>query len=485
MIHFTIKNSYTYVSGPNIPLGVLLTLCELKESVYKPGYAGRKGSYQTERHYLYDHELNRFPTGWLFDVLDYLDNSGISYTESYERTEAPELPIKGCWDRFDGDRDYQETTILEAIDRSRGVAVIGTGGGKTYTYARIIEELQTTALIIVPTKNLLNQVFAGLNAIYPHEVGKIGGGGKWDVKQITVALPHSLYKATNPTSPNNAELIEIQDLFGAVLVDEAHKIQLGGMQQWYNTVMWFDAYYKLGFTGTPDPPKDPNRRLMEACLGGVLVEFGIEHLTAEGWLREADLIIHDIPMDGSAYTEYKAGKNGTTRQVFTGKWLEVWEEQILMNDARNDVIASIAREYAEGGHTVLIAVTRIETQGRELWRRLSDIAVFIHGETKDNQEVLDKLSRRELSVVIGTGIGIGIDIPSLDVVIRAYGENEAKNVIQLAGRVVRDDEHKKNCVIIDFNDMDGSLLQRHSTKRLRAYRKEGFRPRAADTIALT
>ena len=471
MITLKIRNSYTYVTGKAIPLGSLELICEITHSVYVPKFRGR-GEYKEEIHQFYDRVEHRFPTGWAPIVIEHLENSGVDLEVIDDRTAPPEIDLAGNWEGF-SDRDYQEEFLSKAKETSRCIGKFPTGSGKTYIFARLIELLQTTALVIVPSKNLLNQTIREMKKFFPDEVGKIGDGS-WDVKAITVALPNTLFRSLDEFDSRHQDFLEIKDFFGAIIPDEAHKIKITGAQQWYHICMAFDAYYKIGFTATVDAPHKPNRRLMEAALGRVLGDLTMKELIDDGWLAQAQAVFYELEIDGTSYTSFTRTGSGNLRKQFVGRWHNVYEKFILMNSERNDLIANVARRFADEGHTVLIAVNKVETQGKELYKRLEDIATFIHSSTKGNEEAILSLDEREISVLIGTTIGEGINIPSLDVVIRAYGQKEDKNVIQVGGRVARLSDSKKNCIIVDIYDKDSGILESHSKARMRAYKKEGL-----------
>src|ERR1019366_7788397 len=100
--------------------------------------------------------------------------------------------------------------------------------------------------------------------------------------------------------------------------------------------------------------------------------------------------------------------------------------------------------------------------------------VFIQGEneSKEKQDALLRLNKKELDVVIATSVfGEGVDVPNLDVLINAKGNDSVIDTLQLIGRALRKTEHKNKAFFIDFVD-NNNYTRRHSRNRFRVLSNE-------------
>lgn len=90
----------------------------------------------------------------------------------------------------------------------------------------------------------------------------------------------------------------------------------------------------------------------------------------------------------------------------------------------------------------------------------------------DSLEVLDKLSRGEITVVIGTShIDEGVDLNCLDCLVLSCGGKKDRRIIQRIGRVLRKSKTGKYAYVVDFTDEGSRVLSRQSRNRLSMYRE--------------
>jgi superfamily II DNA or RNA helicase len=140
-------------------------------------------------------------------------------------------------------------------------------------------------------------------------------------------------------------------------------------------------------------------------------------------------------------------------------WQNQYSKTIVNGHHRNRMVVSAAYGFWKKKKTSLIAVTQIK-HGEAILKMLKQSypgikAVFIQGEddSDEKQRTLDKLDQRKLDVVIATSVfGEGIDVPSLDVIINAKGQDSKIDVFQLIGRAIRKTPTKKRAYFVDFDD---------------------------------
>src|SRR3972149_4804914 len=143
------------------------------------------------------------------DIIDYLNNSGIGFTDSVlDLIPCPELQSSIVL------RDYQKQSLdAWILNGKRGVIVLPTGSGKTVIGINAISLLNTPTIVIVPTLDLLDQWRTKLKEEFRIEVG-ILGGGEHDIKALTVSTYDSAYI--------HAE--KLGNKFGLIIFDEVHHL---------------------------------------------------------------------------------------------------------------------------------------------------------------------------------------------------------------------------------------------------------------------
>jgi superfamily II DNA or RNA helicase len=143
-----------------------------------------------------------------------------------------------------------------------GVIVAPPGSGKTVMALKIVAEKQQPALIIVHRKQLAEQWAERIEAflgIAQKDIGKIGSGKNKIGKQVTIATIQSLAKAN---------LTNIADSFGLIIIDECHHIPA---ETYRNTISKFNSFYFYGLTATPFR-KYNDGKIIFIHLGDIIAE---------------------------------------------------------------------------------------------------------------------------------------------------------------------------------------------------------------------
>jgi superfamily II DNA or RNA helicase len=153
---------------------------------------------------------------------------------------------------------------------------------------------------------------------------------------------------------------------------------------------------------------------------------------------------------------------------------------IVQNRERNKQIAKIAAEACKKGKSVLI-LCKILQHGDKIQGELDTLGVeaqFCNGTTdkKFNYDELNRLRSGKSKILIMSRIGeAGVDVPCLDVVIRASGGKSTVNTLQSLGRGLRAKNKGTNTVDFhDFMDVGNTHLAAHSHQRIKDYEREGF-----------
>ncbi len=202
-------------------------------------------------------------------IKDYLDNSNLPYGDDVlHLIPCPELNLITNSDVVL--RYYQKEAINAWVGAGlRGTIVLPTGAGKTILGIFAMCAVNASALVVVPTIDLLYQWKREIEKNVKIDVGVVGGGEK-EFKPITVITYDSCYLMAS----------EIGNRFKLVIFDEVH--HLGG--EGYATMAEMLACpHRLGLTATYER-HDGRHAVVDRLVGGKVYEVRIEELEGTIWL---------------------------------------------------------------------------------------------------------------------------------------------------------------------------------------------------------
>lgn len=253
-----------------------------------------------------------------------------------------------------------------------------------------------------------------------------------------------------------AEMEKLLSTFEFVIAEEAH--ESGGNE--YFEVMQYctNAHYRLALTATPfmKDNEEANMRLM-ACSGIIGIVVTEKELIDKGILAKPYFMFIN---------------NARPTGVFpTTNYVSAYEKGIVKNNIRNDEIVKWSKWSVDRNLPVLILVNRTEHGNilKDLIQKQGLKCNFIYGKDEDEvrQENLKKLESGEINVLIGTNIlDVGVDVPSIGMVILAAGGKAEVQLRQRIGRGLRRKKTGKNITyIIDFQDSFNQHLLKHAKTR--------------------
>ncbi|HMA92240.1 MAG TPA: DEAD/DEAH box helicase family protein, partial [Polyangiaceae bacterium] len=202
-------------------------------------------------------------------------------------------------------RGYQELTLewrarptarpyqREAIDAwikalGRGIVVLPTGAGKTHVAMMAIADRKRSALIVVPTLDLVRQWYDQLKRNFETEVGVVGGGD-YSLHPLTVTTYDSAHL--------HAE--RFGNRFGLVVFDEVHHLPSASYQLAAKLNL---APYRLGLTATPER-SDGQEAALDELIGPIVYNKQIVEFTGE-YLADYDVETVDVELTAEERAEY-------------------------------------------------------------------------------------------------------------------------------------------------------------------------------------
>lgn len=448
---------------------------------------------------LFHRNQKTFPTGLIGRVLDIFEQTNTMY-EIQDLRERPK-PVKkiGLRKNFRGKplevRPYQLVALQKALLYGRGTLEAATGAGKSFIITMILAKLGVPAIVYVNTKDLLHQMLDNFRQYLDTEEDIFGqiGDGIVEPKLFTVALVQAVHTALDVKYPkfddeddteDNTEMDTsrkavvlkcVQDA-RAVVIDECQFLGSRTFQMVAdNSVM---AYYKYAFSATPF--REDNAGIMiDAASGKKIFSISATELTKLGYLTKAKIIMTKLQ---------KAMETSDERDM---NYPQLYKAQVVENEISNDIITNLARIFYENNKLVLILVQQV-SHGQILLSKLKSIidagdAGFVDDTAKrakvikdieflkgavnsaKRKKVVQLFRERKVKILIATTLADqGLDIPSLDVLIKAGRGKSKVRTPQRVGRVVRIAEGKSEALVFDFFDPI-RYLRKHSEARKGVY----------------
>lgn len=355
-----------------------------------------------------------------------------------------------------GKWSYQERTLREALTARRGIWWLATGAGKTFIAGGLIEALKIRTLFLVPRIELMHQTVEVFKRELSVPVGWLGGGEYRD-GMVVVGIVNSV--ALRHTSDS-----DFLPSFEMVLADECH---LSSANSYVDVLSeCTNAYYRFGLSGTPLELSVIRNVKLTGMFGPVISRVSNRELIDLGVNARPLIFMHKI------------GTSSETTKATD--WASLYKANITDNLYRNMEVVKIVEESYRNNQVTLVLVHNLKHGDRlvDMLGRVGVACQFCSGKSTKalRFDQVDGLREGRYKVLILSKIGeVGLDIPALDVVVRASGGKSTISTLQALGRGLRGKKGKENVVYYhDFWDAIDKYNRKHSRKRVRDYEKEGF-----------
>lgn len=389
------------------------------------------------------------PRGFAHQLFKILSSNGIRPEIIDHRRTLPEVDF-----HFTGTlKPFQQEAVDAMLKKDSGVLSAATGSGKTIMALDIIAVRKQPTLIIVHTKELLNQWIERIETflgIPRTKIGVIGSGKRKIGHKITVGLVQSIYKCAD----------EVSKHIGFLVVDECHRVS---SRTFTEAVSSFDSKYMLGLSATPWR-RDGLSRLIYWHLGDVQHEVDKDDLIENGDILRAEVITRQ--------TDFRPFSDPTTE--YSRMLSELTEDF-----DRNRLIASDVAQEARRNEGIALVLSDRKAHCEALQAALSKYgidAALLTGDlpAKQRQETVEKLNSGQVKVLVATGqlIGEGFDCKALSTLFLATPIRFSGRVLQYLGRVLRPAPGKEKAVVYDYLDVNVGPLVSSARSRQRVYSKD-------------
>ena len=359
-------------------------------------------------------------------------------------------------------REYQVDTVFHALKEYRKTIVSPTGSGKSlmiYSIARFIKSIGKRALIIVPSKGLVEQMtkdFEDYGWDTDENVHKIYQGHSLDTDApVTVSTWQSIYGLDKKWFRQ----------FDCVIGDECHNFKAKSLQNIMGKCP--DAKWRYGFTGTLDG-KNVNKLILEGLFGPVYKTTSSADLMEKGFLAKLAVDIITLKHEPVKFSNYNE---------------EI--EYIGLHTNRNRFICNLANDLPGN---VLVLFTRVEGQGiplKEMMEEMTDRPVhLIYGDVnvKTREEVRRIAETSDNNIIFGSygTMSTGVNIKNLHHVVFASPSKSRIRVLQSIGRGLRKAKNKDSAKLHDISDDfrpphgRNNFTLNHLAERIKYYVDENF-----------
>lgn len=471
-----VHNNITFFNGDPIAIKAVmeqLSILDPKRFV-KPSFKRRvwDGYFR-----LYDTMTKSFPTGLLTYVISKIDKLVNMDERKFYRVEykiddkrGQIFPKNKDWSLPDFEfRDYQEEAIKSVFNpdvKGRGVIHAATNAGKTEILIGLAKYIGRKTLYIAPNHDpLAIQAYERFEKRGVKDISLYHWKESELEAQIVISNIQFLYARKD-------RIMDFLKSVELILIDEVQLAQA----KTYKEIINFceNAYYRIGFSGTPFSGVVYNDLLMMGSVGPVIYKIKNEELINKGFSSKPKILcVHYTKDEGNDLADYD-----------DVSYKECYSEFIVFNNKRNKAIIDIVCKINAKGDKSIVFVSQL-AHCKILSDALKQSGVpteVVTGEVTDREQIKSLFEQYHVKcLVVTTVFDIGVDFAGgVDCLVMAAGGISQIRSLQRIGRGLRMQNNKWNkCLVFDFQD-EGKYVKRHSHTRFETYKSENFDCKSLD-----
>ncbi|WP_249870502.1 TOTE conflict system archaeo-eukaryotic primase domain-containing protein [Oceanobacillus saliphilus] len=395
------------------------------------------------------------PRGCLEELKEVVEKNGVELRVKDESNLSNMIDVE-----FYGQLTaQQDDAVNNLLNHRNGILSAPTGFGKTVVAASLISKRKVNTLVIVHTKQLIDQWRGSLSIFLKIDAAKIGqiGGGKNKANgQIDIATIQSLnYKGI---------VKDVIKDYGQIIVDECHHISAFSFE---NVLKKAEASYVHGLTATPTR-KDGLQPIMKMQCGPIRYKISAKN---QAKVRPFQHIL--VPRK-TTFKSKRIGNDVTLQELY---------KEMIHDENRNELIFNDVLKELEMGSSPIILSERVEQV--EKFEKMftgfaKNIFVLTGGMKKSEEESrlkkLQSISDDKERLIIATGkyIGEGFDHAVLDTLFLAMPISWEGTLLQYVGRIHRIHDSKNAVKVYDYVDHREETFRKMFEKRKKGYKSMGY-----------
>lgn len=357
-------------------------------------------------------------------------------------------------------RIWQET--WDRLQQGQSFQVqAATGSGKTLVGALAAAACGMTTLVLVPKQDLVEQwhdTFQRFLGLEPAQIGHVQADKvKLVGRKVAIGMLQSLsIPGRYPQS--------VYDWAGLVVIDEAHRCPADQMIQAF---FQLTARQRLALSATPKR-SDGKEVLLHMHVGPIAVKAHAEVMKPKVLLIRTPWACPRVMI-----RDEMTGRPKLARKPHSPGRLGWVMGSLAECDGRNEIIMHMTTASVAKDRVVIIFCDLLDHVERLLLllERAgvppSLMSRYVGGMTAAERAVAK--TKKVLVSTVGA-MKEGTDIPRADTAILAATRAD---IVQMAGRVLREHPDKKQPVIIDLQDDDSKVLRGYASKRMHWYQSIG------------
>lgn len=425
---------------------------------------------------------------WEGELLVFDDRVQCHRAPAHEYRRVLAALVRAKWVVLDSSRAYTERPFvlvdphdpyehqagaLQAWESGgrRGVVILPTGAGKTFVAQLAIASTERSALVVVPTIDLLNQWSGVLEKAFGQSIGLLGGGYH-EIEDITVSTYDSAC----------IHMDRLGARFGLIIFDEVHHLPGELYKQSAQSSI---APFRLGLTATYER-SDGKESVLEELVGPVVFRRSIKELSGD---ILADYEVRTLTMemkeeDFEAYTQARAvyreftkangirmgGMHGwkrfiaeTSRTEEGRRAFKAYREQkqlALVHQAKLEKLYELVQKHHED--RVLIFTNDNDSVYRISERMLCP-SITHQTPIKERKEILARFNEGSYRTIVTSKVlNEGVDVPEARIAIVLSGSGSVREHVQRLGRILRRARDKKALLyeLVTDNSVETYVSQR-------------------------
>lgn len=431
-------NSQIYISDPTQEI---INYCKKKLTIKNPEIQKKKAMGfwthnipDTIRMYSINENTYVLPLGTIDDIWK-IDSEIKDYEINFGKHNKLDFPNSSL-----NLYDYQENAVKEMIKAKRGILESKCGTGKSIMGLEIIKRIGYKALIIVQTKEILDQFKNYLETNYNMKKGDYGiiASGKVEIgKYITIALRQTLA---------NIDLQQYKYEWGTIIVDEVQNCagSTTKVTQYQKILNALASEYRIGLSATAYRV-DGLTPCLYALMNTIKYKVGEESIQNKIIKAEVYKVNtnYEIPFCCQKY-------DGTINYT-------ILPTNIAENEPRNNLICKMLEQEKENYCLILSdRLVGLQYLHNKIGGLLIDGKMVSKKAKEERENAIKKMRNKEEHFLFATYslAREGLDIKPLNRLFLIAPTKNKITLIQSIGRIERQDDNKDTPKVYDFVDND-------------------------------